>query len=330
MVLCCADLVFWDMPYGLGLAPWDSALLTDIELETFFQQLAVVNRARQHCLVLSCVWHDAGRLRKFMMENAYSDIHPLYVYKPMQNTTGMEWIFAVEIMIVGYKGGIRGCNLTFSDMNPLTRHNLILGHQVGSKIKHVGEDVEVNTTQKNPNTASTIGRIMCKPGAYALVIGAGSGSEVLGLARVGVNVVGIERDSKQFMSLTQRITSEAAFPKHALTRLAEDDRSVALLGRLASKFTKLAPDVTVHFAEAEEGQQLEDDGGQVDKANISVGDAHSKTCPACGEGVGQLDSCACAKGQCVSGLLHLSCVVTCSKCGGKFCSEPCKEDHGCM
>ena len=28
-VLCCADLVFWDMPYGLLVAPWDVSL-TDV------------------------------------------------------------------------------------------------------------------------------------------------------------------------------------------------------------------------------------------------------------------------------------------------------------
>ena len=56
---------------------------------------------------------------------------------------------------------------------------------------------------------------MCKPGTYALVVGAGSGSEVLGLARVGVNVVAIERDEKQFHALTERLSNEAAFPAKA-------------------------------------------------------------------------------------------------------------------
>ena len=47
-----------------------------------------------------------------MTLNGYNGIHPLYVYKPQQNTTGMYWIFAVvEMMIVGYKGG-QNCALT--------------------------------------------------------------------------------------------------------------------------------------------------------------------------------------------------------------------------
>ena len=39
--------------------------------------------------------------------NGYLDIHPLFVYKPMQNTSGMEWISAVEALVVGYKAASR-------------------------------------------------------------------------------------------------------------------------------------------------------------------------------------------------------------------------------
>ena len=83
-------MMHWDMPYGKGLADWDAALLTDMEVESLFQQLGVINRARNHCLVLGCVWHDVGRMRTTMAANGYLDIHPLFVYKPMQNTSGME------------------------------------------------------------------------------------------------------------------------------------------------------------------------------------------------------------------------------------------------
>ena len=95
-------MMHWDMPYGKGLADWDMALLTDMEVESLFQQLGVINRARNHCLVLGCVWHDVGRMRAAMAANGYLDIHPLFVYKPMQNTSGMEWISAVETLVVGY------------------------------------------------------------------------------------------------------------------------------------------------------------------------------------------------------------------------------------
>lgn len=316
------------MPYGMGLAEWD-VLLSDVELETLFQQLAVINRARHHCLVLGCVWHDIGRLRAAMIANGYLDSHPLFVYKPMQNTTGMEFISAVEVLVVGYKGGIRACHLTFSDMNPVFRHNLIFAHQVGAKRKFSGEECEVNTTQKNPHVASGLGRIMCSPNSHALVLGAGSGSEVVGLARVGVNVVAVERDGKQFRALCERITSEAAFPDEALKKLAEDDRTIALLSQLTTKFTKLNPDAMSHFTEMDGGRAAdEEDEGQGGAAS-SAADERKIECPVCGTEVKRTEMAACQKAGCRSKTLHVVCLVPCKVCAKSFCCADCQGDHGC-
>ena len=132
-------------------------------------------------------------------------------------------------------------------MNPVFRHNLIFSHQVASKLKYTGLEEEVNTTQKNPNIASFLGRITCKPGSSALVIGAGSGSEVVGLARIGVNVVALERDGRQFRAMTERLTSEAAFEERATAQQAQEEKQIALLTVLASRFNKLDPVVGAHF-----------------------------------------------------------------------------------
>ena len=105
-------------------------------------------------------------------------------------------------MIVGSKGGMQNCADTFRENHPLFRHYPFFGLQVGSMLKYVAEAEEVNTPQKNPNVASFKGRILCNVGSSALVIGAGSGSEVVGLARVGVQVVALEKDVKQFVALT--------------------------------------------------------------------------------------------------------------------------------
>ena len=107
----------WDMVNGKGLADWDMALLTDVDVENLFQQLNVINRVRAHCLELGCVWHDVGRWRTATAANGYLDIHPLFVYKQLQNTSGMEWIVAVETLVEGYNGGIKVCNLTFKEIH---------------------------------------------------------------------------------------------------------------------------------------------------------------------------------------------------------------------
>ena len=313
----------------MGLARWD-VLLSDLELETFFKNVGFVNRAQNHCLVLGVIWHDMGRIRQAMLAHGYLDSHPLFNYKPQQNTSGMAWIQAIECMVVGYKGGVRNCQLVFADPNPVYRHNVLLGHQVGPKRKFTGEDEDVNTTQKNPHIASTIGRITCIPGAWALVLGAGSGSEVVGLARIGVNVVGIERDAKQFRALTERITTEAAYPEDAQKQLADDDARIRLLKQVITKFTKLNPDAASHFTEVDQSQasSAEADSGAIARADAP--DAQSVSCVSCGDVVtSQQKFGGCAKHQCAAQLLHVSCMVACGTCGKMFCTSECCGAHGC-
>ena len=100
-------------------------------------------------------------------------------------------------MIVGSKGGTQNCAATFIDNHPLFRHNLFFGLQVDSTLKYVAEDDEVNTPQKNANVASFKGRIVCKPGSSALVIGACSGASSLAGSCV-VHVAALELEPKQF------------------------------------------------------------------------------------------------------------------------------------
>jgi hypothetical protein len=129
-VLCCADLVFWDMPYGLLVALW-VVLLTDVQVDEFFKPVAVINRALHYTMVPSINCKDYGRMAAFMMQNGCNDIHPLRVQAAAEHDR-QGWIFAASQMIVGSKGGIQNCAATFVDNHPLFRHNLFFGLQVDS------------------------------------------------------------------------------------------------------------------------------------------------------------------------------------------------------
>ena len=107
-------------------------LLTDVQVDEFFKPVAVINRALHYTMVPSINCKDYGRMAAYMMQNGCTDIHPLFVFKPQQNMTGMGWIFAASQMIVGSKGGIQNCAATFVDNHPLFRHNLFFGLQVDS------------------------------------------------------------------------------------------------------------------------------------------------------------------------------------------------------
>ena len=100
------------MPDGFGEAPWDE-LLTDADVERLFQQVAVVNRARHHTMVVTNHRCGAGQFVAFMARKGYSDMYPILASKPPPNLTGMNLTFAVEMLLVGYKGGIGNCLMTF-------------------------------------------------------------------------------------------------------------------------------------------------------------------------------------------------------------------------
>ena len=115
--------------------------------------------------------------------------------------------------------------------------------------------------------------------AFVLVLGAGSGSEVVGLARVGVNVVGIERDAKQFRALTERVVTEAAFPAAALRQLDEDEAQLHVFRLLAAQFTKLNPDVASHFTEMQVVSAETGDADRQERATAGEAVATDALCP---------------------------------------------------
>ena len=163
------------------------------------------------------------------------------------------------------------------------------------------------------------------------MLGAGSGSEVLGLARVGVNVVGIERDAKQFRALTEeRVPTEAAFPDDVLTKLAEDDRQIQVFKLLAAQFTKLNSDVASQFSETQESSSAAGAGDSQESANAGEALAADVLCPACGSSVGLRAAVGCAKHQCPVQALHPACLETCSVYKKSFCARDCADDHGCQ
>ena len=66
----------------------------------------------------------------------------------------------------------------------------------------------VNVSQKHPFIAYSLGKIHCRPNSRVLVIGAGSGSDVIGFSRAGLSVTCVEKSAVQFPYLSTRINNE--------------------------------------------------------------------------------------------------------------------------
>jgi hypothetical protein len=310
--------VYFDTPYGLGLADWDIKMTT-AEFDIFFKQLAVINTARNHVLCLHCHWSDLGRVAEAMTGAGYEDIHPMYVYKPQQNQKGMNFIFAVDAILIGYKPRVNALHLTFRDASPLLRHNLFFDHQVGAKWHSQETKQPVNPTQKHPEIATRLAKIFCTPGSRALVIGSGSGSDVLGILRAGVNVVSLEKDPVQFQAFKARAQLAATDATKLNNEAKMQEEQVLILHRLASRFTTL---------------QEEDLSGVDASANKNNGDDDlvilSGNCPACGRTFTDDSSyVTCDAPACSTPPVHLSCAIQCENCENSACSTACASSHVC-
>ena len=325
MVLC-SGLVYWDMPYGLDVANWDT-LLSDSHLDMFFRQLAIINSAPSHALVLHTHYKDAGRVQMAMEKHGYQHVHPLYVYKPTQNQVGTnQFIFAVDQLLVGFIPNRNDIRLNFADPNPTQRHNLIFSHAVTSRSTSSSSSevaAPVNITQKHTCVSQYIGGVFCTPGGKVLVIGAGSGSELIGFNRAGLEVVALEKDAHQFKGCQTRLLSEqSAEQKNTLTARKEL-KQMTRLQQVASKFAMWEPE----DAPADDVVQPPVQPQKKPKQSVS-------TCVACGSELkGDIGSCASI--TCNVRQIHIACLIAHPNlsdggCEHKFCSVECADKHDCL
>ena len=347
MTFVFSGLIFWDMPFGLGVADWDT-LLTDPQLEMLFNQLKIINTSRSTVLALVVHFRDIGRVAKAMEENGYRDVHPFYVYKPQQNRRGTNcFIFAVECILVGYMAATSERKLNFEQANPLFRHNLLFSHNVRARAQLPGTGEEVNTTQKHPAVAHHLASIFCEPGSNALVLGAGSGSDVIGAMWAGVNVVGVEKDITQFEGCRARLVELKSNFAQERKKIALERQQMQHLQEQASRFSAWDPEEekmeksAVASADAEGKAADKGKAGRLAKSAARSSSSSSSSssarpsapssssssssdppCVACGQTI-SADRAVCSSAEC-SRMVHAECLLygATDKDGG-FCSTRC-------
>ena len=317
------------MPFGLGVADWD-VLLTDEQLTLFFRQLQIINTSQTTVLALVVHFKDAGRVASYMEQFGFVDVHPFYTYKPQQNQRGTGcFIFAVEIILVGYKAPSRSRVLSFPHANPLFRHNLLFGHSVTSRWKSAGGDDAVNTTQKHPGVARHLASIFSTPGTTALVIGAGSGSDVIGCIQAGVNVVAVERCPQQFQGASARLVDFKSNFEDAQAAAALEVAQAQHLRELASAFTAWSPDDAL--ADDTVAQQVGPPAPSSSSSSSQAAQPPSvgPECPSCGSEVKEGKAQSCGRDQCSRGGLHVECMAECKVegCSMICCAKKCLKTH---
>lgn len=140
----------WE-PHGLNVADWDDAAWTSEQLDLLGPHLNVVQTKASYPIVFGCPFVEIKTVQAWMERHGCQDCHPVFWYKPNQNLeSAPAFVYAVEVWMVGYKGGRSNCSVNFQSMglgNPTHRHNCL---SIDSVRKYLLDDDgnRVNTTQK--------------------------------------------------------------------------------------------------------------------------------------------------------------------------------------
>ena len=182
--------------------------------------------------------------------------------------------------------------LVFADKNPTMRHNLFFGHSLrGQRYTLSGEEQPVNTCQKHTGIAHELATIFTQPGANALVIGSGSGSDVIGCLRAQLNVVAIDKDPSQFRGCKTRLMDYKANAEGEHKIEAKEVTQVQHLKNVARQFAAWEPDVV----EVVEEEAIQQSTPAVPEAEAPTHEELSKVakCIGCNQEADTADSVSC-------------------------------------
>ena len=283
-------MFIFDCPYGLNVAPWDVAP-TPVELSALFKQFGALNDG-EHCVVVFFHGHkEAHNVHKAFEEAGFKQTIPFAWVKPNHTAAGPKnsLVTSFETGAMAYKEH-RGTVPWFISENPTERPNVWHEESVSTMFKHENGDV-VNPCQKPTALISKIVAMHCPKDSNLLVVGFGSGSEILGGLDAGVNVFACERDAIQFKATGRRLTM-LINKEHE--RIEEEKRAGTNPPQKPNKKQKVD-----HPAPEEKL-----DKPVTPKQVIAV----TKKCPNCGKMVEHPESAVCAHEECEALSFHATCV----------------------
>ena len=216
-----------DMPYGHDIADWDSAATTPAQLKQILKEEQSINTNDKPRVFIG--WCD--RTMRHQYEKVFPQVNwngfaTISWVKPNVNLKGVKrFMPSTEHGFVAFRPNQSSVDWQYDDPNPLKRPDFVVMNHVPEcdKVKDQ-EGKVVNPCEKPTGLFRHWMQMFAKAGQWVLIIGFGSGSEVVAAVRMGLNVVCLESDKRQFDLLPSRLESlriELNRPKHDII----DDRT---------------------------------------------------------------------------------------------------------
>jgi hypothetical protein len=312
--------VFWDTPFGVTQASWDQAL-TDEDFCTVLQELKTVCTLPAWTIIAKCRDVDIGRFTHLLKEAKFNHTRTVVWYKDNYQQKGYSpYHPACEFFVHARVGG-KEQQFNGGDANPLNRHNLFAGPSV-LKL-HATEAGDIINETQNPAWLMTIfcRRHLPHQGT-ALILGSGTGADVIGALAAGVHVVAVEKDRDQWdesLGIVNAAISDHVEQVGKQGLAAQEELLVASTWRGGGpKNLLLGPSVLAGV-----GKESDDE----EKKEGEEEEEEEKTCTACnsskvGGTKGALQLCDVCKQKWV----HSKCKMDRSEGAAVFCSSACKNE----
>ena len=201
-------MVIFDSPYSVLGEKWDEQV-TEEDVTNILKQVDCVNTEPDYVFA---VWHkpeDTKMWRDAMEERGLKQFTSFYWHKSNHSTPQnvRSYTSSVEMGTLAICGNPMRVGWNMSK-DPRQRHNFIEYPPV-TKYHVDADDNKINPCQKPPAVNQWLISNHCGTGATVLNIGSGAGGEVFGAMISGCNVVGVEKDERQFRSLQAVIVNVA-------------------------------------------------------------------------------------------------------------------------
>jgi hypothetical protein len=195
----CVELIFFDAPYNvLPNTPWEFQI-TAKWLMAIFRQISAASTENWATIVIMHKMADSAIVLDAMQQGGLTQMIPFaWVKDGHHSQTPQSSLTSVfEVGTVGYKPDRTKVKWGGATADPRGRRNVIEAKPVSSFFK-AADGEPINICQKPPEIIQYFTNMHVPPGGHVLIIGFGSGAEILGALDCDVNVVGIDSDLRQF------------------------------------------------------------------------------------------------------------------------------------
>jgi hypothetical protein len=214
--------VFFDAPYNELKCNWEYQITEDILVRILKQIQAVHLGDWQICAIMHKPT-DTPIVMSALEKQGYCQMNQFYWYKGKEHQTKTpvsSYTSSVEIGTIGFLPDRSKCKW-FMGTDPRKRQNHFEFKGVTKYYKYDNGEI-VNPCQKPPELLRWLCGNHLSVGSTVLVLGSGSGADVIGATQSCCNVVTVERDQKQFDRLQTTLVKYASL-NEAVQQEAETD-----------------------------------------------------------------------------------------------------------